>query len=82
MPNAAAVAAPLFTAKPWTLFDMSRAAWYRQLSAGKIGPAPARVGKKRLYSLAELAAWAEHRTPGGEFIGRKEWQAIRAAAKK
>jgi predicted DNA-binding transcriptional regulator AlpA len=39
------------------MFGLSRAAWYRQLSAGRIGPMAISFGKSKRFSVRELMEW-------------------------
>lgn len=50
------------------MLGLSRAMFYKQADAGRIGPMPVRFGKSVRYSLHELRAWAAAGMPP-----RHEW---------
>jgi hypothetical protein len=54
------------------LCGVSAATWHRQRAAGKIGPAPVRLGGRGLWRVAELRDWVEAGCPD-----RRTWNALR-----
>jgi predicted DNA-binding transcriptional regulator AlpA len=56
------------------LCGVSLATWHRLRSAGRIGPAPVRLGGRVLWRRAELAAWIEANCPDS-----RTWTAMQAA---
>lgn len=69
-----AVDAALLTAEQaWTLCGLSKSAWYKYHSAGKI-PAPVRIGGALRWRRDELLAWINAGCPS-----RTKWEAIISA---
>jgi predicted DNA-binding transcriptional regulator AlpA len=58
------------------LCGVSKATWYRLMSAGKV-PAPIRLGGRVLWRVRELELWTEHGCPD-----RAEWLRIKAEAER
>jgi predicted DNA-binding transcriptional regulator AlpA len=56
------------------LCGISPASWHRLVAAGKIGPAPIRLGGRVLFPVDGLRAWIAAGCPD-----RQEWQARRVA---
>lgn len=56
------------------LCGVSRATWDRLEAAGRVGPAPVRLGGRVLYRRAELEEWTAAGCPD-----RRTWAALRAA---
>lgn len=59
------------TATAAKMIGMSRSHFYTCDATGEIGPIPMRCGGKRLYSVAELAAWVNSGMPS-----RSRWLEI------
>lgn len=63
------------------MIGMSRSHFYTCDATGEIGPIPMRCGGKRLYSVAELAAWVDSGMPSrGRWL--EMWPAIRSQAQE
>ena len=73
--TAVAGASALLVAAPDAarLCGISRATWHRLRSAGKIGPAPIRLGGRVLWRVEELREWVRCGCPP-----RREWEALHA----
>jgi excisionase family DNA binding protein len=57
------------------LCGVSRAMWYRLLSAGRT-PLPIRLGRRMLWRVSELKEWVEAGCPA-----RERWEALKRGAK-
>jgi predicted DNA-binding transcriptional regulator AlpA len=57
------------------LCGISRPTWHRLRAAGKVGPAPVRLGRCVRYRKAEVESWIAANCPDA-----KTWAAIQAAA--
>jgi len=69
------------TATAAKMICMSRSHFYECDKTGEIGPIPMRCGGKRLYSVAELAAWVDAGMPArGRWI--EMWPGIRDRAQE
>jgi predicted DNA-binding transcriptional regulator AlpA len=64
------------------LLSISTATLYRQLSAGKIGPAPVKLGARSLWNRAEIEEWTATRTADGRLPDRRTWEALRGSAQR
>jgi len=77
LPPAIAAPSPLLVghAEAARLCALGLSTWHRLLAAGRIGPAPVRLGGRVLFNVEELRVWCRAACPD-----RVEWQARRAAA--
>lgn len=70
-------AALLISAKEFAeLLGVGESTFFRLVAKGEVGPAPIRLGSRRLYNRDEVRAWIANPV-NGRLADRKTWQAIR-----